>query len=115
MTLDSMRLAAATRLGPYEVVSALGAGGMGEVYRARDTRLGRDVALKVLPLSRYTDPSLLARFEREAQSLAALNHPHIAAVYDVIEVGDHRAIVMELVVGATLADMIAKGPLLVRT
>src|SRR6478752_4577899 len=104
-----MRLAPTTRLGPYEVVSALGAGGMGEVYRARDSRLGRDVALKVLPLSRYDDPDLLARFEREAQSLAALNHPHIAALYDVIDVGDHRAIVMELVVGSTLADIIAQG------
>ena len=104
-----MRLAAATRLGPYEVVSALGAGGMGEVYRARDTRLGRDVALKVLPLSRYGDPALLARFEREAQSLAALNHPHIAALYDVIDVGDHRALVMELVAGSTLANVLAQG------
>ena len=110
-----MRLTAATRLGPYEVVSALGAGGMGEVYRARDTRLGRDVALKVLPLSRYDDPDLLARFEREAQSLAALNHPHIAALYDVIDVGDHRAIVMELVVGSTLAEIIAQGPVPLRT
>jgi Tol biopolymer transport system component/tRNA A-37 threonylcarbamoyl transferase component Bud32 len=104
-----MRLTAATRLGPYEVVSALGAGGMGEVYRARDTRLGRDVALKVLPLSRYADPDLLARFEREATLLAALNHPHIAALYDVIDVGDQRALVMELVVGSTLADVIAQG------
>jgi hypothetical protein len=66
---------------------------MGEVYRARDTRLGRDVALKVLPISRYDDPALLARFEREAQALAALNHPHIAAIYDVVDVGDYRAIV----------------------
>ena len=110
-----MRLAAATRLGPYEVVSALGAGGMGEVYRARDTRLGRDVALKVLPLSRYDDPDLLVRFDREAQSLAALNHPNIAALYDVIEVGDHRALVMELVAGPTLADVIAKGAVPLRT
>jgi eukaryotic-like serine/threonine-protein kinase len=108
-----MRLAAATRLGPYEVVSALGAGGMGEVYRARDTRLGREVALKVLPISRYDDPALLARFEREAQALAALNHPHIAAIYDVVDVGDYRAIVMELVAGSTLAEVIASGPVLV--
>jgi serine/threonine protein kinase len=88
---------------------------MGEVYRARDTRLGRDVALKVLPISRYDDPALLARFEREAQALAALNHPHIAAIYDVVDVGDYRAIVMELVAGSTLAEVVARGPVPVRT
>ncbi len=109
-----MQLAAATRLGPYEIVAPLGAGGMGEVYRARDTRLGRDVALKVLPISRYGDPALLARFEREAQALATLNHPHIAAIYDVLDVGDHRAIVMELVAGSTLAQVIARGPVPLR-
>src|SRR5262245_57221601 len=109
-----MRLAAATRLGPYEIVSALGAGGMGEVYRARDTRLGRDVALKVLPISRFDDPALVARFEREAQALAALNHPHIASIYDVVDAGDYRAIVMELVGGSTLAEVIARGAVPIR-
>ena len=70
-----------TRLGPYEIVAALGAGGMGEVYRARDTKLGRDVAIKVLPGAFAADPERLARFEREAQMLASLNHPHIAQIY----------------------------------
>ena len=75
-----MGLTAATRLGPYEVVSAIGAGGMGEVYRARDTKLNRDVALKILPPAFVSDPDRLARFHREAQLLASLNHPHIAAI-----------------------------------
>jgi serine/threonine protein kinase len=76
-------IAPGTRLGPYEFVSSLGAGGMGEVYRARDTRLGRDVALKVLPDVFAGDPDRLARFQREAQVLAALNHPHIGAIYGI--------------------------------
>jgi eukaryotic-like serine/threonine-protein kinase len=109
-----MRLAAGTRIGPYEVVASLGAGGMGEVYRARDTRLNREVAVKVQPISLHADPALRARFEREAQALAALNHPHIAAIYDVIDVSDHRAIVMELVPGSTLAERMASGPVLLR-
>jgi Tol biopolymer transport system component len=105
-----MRLPAATRLGPYEILGPLGAGGMGEVYRARDTRLGREVALKVLPASLHGEPALEARFEREAQALAALNHPHIATIHDVVHLGDHRAIVMELIAGPTLAEVIAGGP-----
>jgi Tol biopolymer transport system component len=111
-----MRLTAGTRLGPYEIVSALGAGGMGEVYRARDTRLKRDVAIKVLPDSFASDTERLARFEREAHVLASLNHPHIAAIYGVedapAEAGSHvHALVMELVEGETLAERLDRGPL----
>ena len=114
-----MSLLPGTRLGPYEVRSALGAGGMGEVYRARDTKLQRDIALKVLPASVADDPDRLARFEREAQVLAALNHPHIGAIYGleeaVVEAGLQRksvvALVLELVEGPTLADRIAHGPI----
>ncbi len=106
-----MALAAGTRLGPYEVHSLLGAGGMGEVYKARDTQLQRDVALKILPTDLALDPERLARFDREAQALAALNHPHIAQIHGFVHEGDVRAIVMELVDGATLADRIARGPL----
>jgi Tol biopolymer transport system component len=109
-----MPLEAGTRIGAYEIVSALGAGGMGEVYRARDTRLGRDVAVKVLPGSRRDDPELLERFEREARVLAALNDARIAAIYDIVAVGSQRAIVMELVAGDTLTDVIARGPLPLR-
>src|SRR6202162_1075344 len=97
-----MPLAAGTRFGPYEIFAPIGAGGMGEVYRARDTKLGRDVALKVLPESLAHDPERMARFEREAHVLASLNHPHIATVYG-FEAG---AIGMELVEGPTLADRI---------
>src|SRR3989442_16010106 len=95
------------KLGPYEIVVPLGAGGMGEVYRARDTKLGRDVALKVLPEAFARDADRLARFQREAQVLASLNHPNIAAIYGVEE----RALVMELVEGPTLAERIAQGPM----
>src|SRR2546425_1382674 len=98
-----------TRLGPYEILSALGAGGMGEVYRARDTKLNRDVAIKVLPELVARDPERLARFEREAQLLASLNHPHIAAIYGLEESNGTRALVLELVEGATLAERIADG------
>ena len=80
-----MNLTAGTRLGPYEIVGALGAGGMGEVFRARDTKLGRDVALKILPGELARDPERLARFKREAQVLASLNHPHIAAIYGLLQ------------------------------
>ena len=106
-----MTLSRGMRLGVYEVVAILGRGGMGEVYRARDTKLNRDVALKVLPDSFATDADRLARFEREAQVLAALNHPHIAAIYGVEESGQTKALVLELVDGPTLADRIAQGPL----
>jgi hypothetical protein len=100
-----------TRLGVYEIVEPLGQGGMGEVYRARDTRLDRDVALKILPESFSSDPDRLMRFEREAKTLAALNHPHIAHIYGVEDAGTRRAIVMELVDGEDLAQRIARGAL----
>src|SRR5689334_18055304 len=106
-----MSLEAGNRLGPYEIVSALGAGGMGEVYRARDTRLKRDVAVKVLPESFASDPERLARFQREAELLASLNHPNIARIYGLEESDAVRALVMELVEGETLADRIARGPI----
>src|SRR5713101_6263384 len=103
-----MPLSAGTRLGPYEIVTPLGAGGMGEVYRARDTKLNRDVALKILPDTFATDPERLARFQREAQVLASLNHPHIGAIYGFEESNGIRALVLELVEGPTLADRIAQ-------
>ncbi len=107
----SMALTAGTRLGPYEIVSLLGAGGMGEVYRARDTKLNRDVAIKVLPDLFATDPDRLARFKREAQVLAALNHPRIAAIYGLEETAGTPVLVLELVEGPTLADRIAESAL----
>ena len=106
-----MSLGPGTRLGPYEIVSAIGAGGMGEVYRARDTRLKRDVALKILPDTFATDPERLARFQREAEVLASLSHPNIAGIYGLEESNGTRALVMELVDGETLADRIARGPI----
>jgi serine/threonine-protein kinase len=101
-----------TKLGSYEILSAIGAGGMGEVYRARDTRLNRDVALKILPAEFAADPDRLARFKREAQVLASVNHPNIAAIYGFEDDGVH-ALVLELIEGPTLADRIAQGPILV--
>jgi serine/threonine protein kinase len=98
-------------LGPYRVLEKLGAGGMGEVYRARDTRLNRDVAIKVLPDALAHDPERLARFTREAETLATLNHPHVAQVYGFETDGAARAIAMELVTGRTLADAIANRPM----
>jgi eukaryotic-like serine/threonine-protein kinase len=106
-----MTLAPGTRLGSYEIVSPLGAGGMGEVYRARDTRLGRDVAIKVLPEEFFEDKDRVARFEREAKSLAALNHPGIAAVYSFEEISGRHLLVMELVEGEDLAQRLLSGPL----
>jgi serine/threonine protein kinase len=111
-----MALAPGARLGVYEVVGPLGRGGMGEVWRATDTKLRRDVALKILPDAFAHDPDRLARFEREARALASLNHPHIAQVYGLEEsrIGgssDPPALVMELVEGPTLADRIARGPI----
>ncbi len=97
------------RLGVYEVQERIGAGGMGEVYRARDTRLGRDVAIKILPSIFTSDPARLARFEREARVLALLNHPHIGAIYGLEDADGVRALVLELVDGDTLADRIARG------
>ena len=106
-----MSLAAGSRLGPYEILSAIGAGGMGEVYRARDTKLNRDVALKVLPESFATDPDRLARFQREAQVLASLNHPNIAHIHGLEDSGGVRALVMELVEGEDLAQRLTRGPI----
>src|SRR3984893_3965324 len=104
-----MAVTLGTKLGSYEILSPLGAGGMGEVYRARDTRLGREVALKVLPAAFASDPERMARFQREAQVLASLNHPRIGAIYGFEDSGGARALVMELVEGATLPDPIARG------
>ena len=104
-----MTLPKGTRLGAYEIVTPLGAGGMGEVYRARDTRLGRDVAIKILLPAVTADPERLSRFSREAQVLASLNHPHIAQIYGVEDAGSVPALVLELVDGPTLADRIAHG------
>ncbi|HEV2352176.1 MAG TPA: protein kinase, partial [Terriglobia bacterium] len=104
-----MTLAAETKIGPYEIVAPLGAGGMGEVYRARDTKLGREVALKVLPAEFARDADRMARFQREAQVLASLNHPNIASIYGLEESGGVRALVMELVEGPTLAERLARG------
>ncbi|HEX5131914.1 MAG TPA: protein kinase [Candidatus Krumholzibacteria bacterium] len=106
-----MNLSPGTKLGPYEILAPLGAGGMGEVYRAKDTRLGRDVAVKVLPQHLSSNPEIRARFEREAQTVSSLNHPHICTLFDVGREGDTDYLVMELIDGETLADRIAKGPL----
>ena len=106
-----MALAAGTRLGPYEILTALGAGGMGEVYRAHDTKLNRDVALKILPDAFVSDPDRMARFMREAQTLAALNDPHIAHIHGLEESDGVRALVMELVEGEDLAERITRGPI----
>ena len=106
-----MSLTSGARLGAYEVLALIGAGGMGEVYRARDTKLNRDVALKVLPELFALDPDRLARFKREAQLLASLNHPNIAAIYGLEDTDGIRALVLELVEGPTLADRIAEGPI----
>jgi Tol biopolymer transport system component len=105
-----MALAAGARLGPYEILSAIGAGGMGEVYRARDTKLDRDVAIKVLPELFVSDPERVARFQREAKTLASLNHPHIGGIYGLEDTDGVHALVLELVEGPTLADRIAQGP-----
>ena len=104
-----MPLNAGDRLGPYEITGELGAGGMGIVLRARDTKLDRDGALKVLPEAFTSDPDRLARFEREAKLLASLNHPNIGCIYGVEESQGTRALVLELVEGPTLADRISKG------
>ncbi len=104
-----MSLTPGTRLGSYDVLALIGAGGMGEVYRARDTKLNRDVALKVLPEAFVHDPDRLARFRREAQVLASLNHPHIAAIYGLEEANGSQFLVLELVEGETLAQKLAQG------
>jgi eukaryotic-like serine/threonine-protein kinase len=106
-----MALTSGNRLGPYEILAAIGAGGMGEVYRAHDSKLGRDVALKVLPEAFARDAERMARFQREAKSLASLNHPNIASIYGLEDSGATHALVMELVEGPTLADRIRSGPI----
>src|SRR5262245_46288622 len=97
-----------SRLGPYEIVAALGAGGMGEVYKARDTRLDRTIAVKVLPPEFAADPQLRARFEREAKAIAALSHPHICTLHDVGRQDDTDYLVMEFLDGETLADRLRR-------
>ena len=99
------------RFGPYTIVGLLGSGGMGEVYRGRDSKLGRDVAVKLLPPQFTADPERRARFAREARLLATLNHPHIAAIYALDEADGVSALVLELVEGPTLAERLAQGPL----
>ena len=106
-----MPLEVGSRLGHYNVTALIGEGGMGQVYRARDTTLDRDVALKVLPDAFTADPDRLARFEREAKVLASLNHPNIGAIYGLEKSGDTRALVLELIEGPTLADRIKRGPI----
>ena len=105
------RAMAGRQLGPYTIVAPLGAGGMGEVYRARDTKLGRDVAIKILPSHFTNDPERRARFAREARTLATLNHPHIGAIYGLEESDGLSALVLELVEGQTLAERLERGPL----
>ncbi len=106
-----MPLATGTRLGPYEILAPLGAGGMGEVYRARDTRLGRDVAVKVLPQHLSSNPAIRSRFEREAKAVSSLNHPHICTLHDVGREGDTDYLVMEMIEGETLARRLSRGAL----
>src|SRR5262245_7739949 len=107
-------LQSGVRLGPYEILGPLGAGGMGEVYRARDSRLNRDVAIKILPPSVADNPEALARFERESHAVAALSHPNILTIYDVGQSDGHPYSVMELLEGETLGARIAHGPMPVR-
>ncbi|HSS44759.1 MAG TPA: serine/threonine-protein kinase, partial [Thermoanaerobaculia bacterium] len=106
-----MTIAAGSRLGPYEILSPIGAGGMGEVYRARDTRLERTVAIKVLPSHLSASPDVRQRFEREAKTISQLSHPHICALYDVGREGETEYLVMEYLEGDTLSDRLAKGAL----
>src|SRR6187455_812213 len=109
-----MSLAPGTHLGRYEIVSPLGAGGMGEVYRARDSRLDRDVAIKILPESVARDPERLARFDREAKAVAALSHPNILALHDAGTEGSVTFAVMELLDGESLRERLTHGPMPVR-
>src|SRR5262245_61778600 len=110
----TVSLTSGTRLGPYEVIAVIGEGGMGQVYSARDTRLGRSVAIKILPTSVSADPDRLRRFEQEARAAGALNHPNVLVVHDV---GDHNRspyVVCELLEGATLRELLKNGPLPLR-
>src|SRR5262245_23557331 len=106
-----MGLTIGTQLGSYEIAALLGKGGMGEVYRARDLKLKREVAIKILPDEFSLDADRVSRFQREAEVLASLNHPNIAAIYDLQEADDTRFLVLELVEGETLADQISRGPI----
>src|SRR5499425_104251 len=106
-----MSVDVSTRLGSLEITALLGKGGMGEVYRARDTKLKRDVAIKILPDEFSRDADRVSRFQREAEVLASLSHPNIASIYDVEEADHARFLVLELVDGETLADRIARGPI----
>jgi eukaryotic-like serine/threonine-protein kinase len=106
-----MTLSAGTKLGPYEIVAPIGAGGMGEVYKARDTRLERTVAVKVLPQRLSSSAEVRQRFEREAKTISQLSHPNICALYDVGREGETEYLVMEYLEGETLSDRLAKGPL----
>src|SRR5262245_47573222 len=106
-----MQFTPGTKLGPYEISSPLGAGGMGEVYRAKDTRLGRDVAIKVLPQHLSSNPEVRARFEREARTVSSLNHPNICTLFDVGRDGDTDYLVMELIDGESLAQRLSRGAL----
>src|ERR1700757_772638 len=106
-----MPLAAGSRLGPYEVLSPIGAGGMGEVYKAKDTRLERTVAVKVLPQHLSSSPEVRQRFEREAKTISQFSHSHICALYDVGREGETEYLVMEFLEGETLADRLARGPI----
>src|SRR5271169_6190380 len=106
-----MALTSGTKLGPYEIVSPIGAGGMGEVYRARDTRLDRTVAIKILPEHLSSNAEARQRFDREARAISSLNHPNICTLYDVGHQAGIDYLVMEFLEGETLADRLAKGPL----
>src|SRR4029450_8647813 len=109
-----MTLVSGNRLGPYEIVAPLGSGGMGEVYRAKDPRLGREVALKVLPAAVAMHPERLKRFEKEARAASALNHPNLVTVHDIGSSDGVEYIAMELVDGRTLREMLAEGPMATR-
>src|SRR5689334_19158041 len=106
-----MSLIPGTRLGPYEILSSIGAGGMGQVYKARDTRLGRDVAVKVLSAEFAADDEFRARFEREARNISALDHPNICTLYDVGQEQSTHYLVMQYLEGETLATRLERGPL----
>src|SRR5437868_2904879 len=106
-----MALQSGTKLGPYEILSALGAGGMGEVYKAADTRLNRTVAIKVLPAQFSENPEMKQRFEREAQTIAGLNHPHICTLYDAGRQDGIEFLVMEYLEGESLAERLGRGAL----
>src|SRR5262249_35441921 len=108
-----MAITIGTQLAYHEIMALLGKGGMGEVYRARDTKLKREVAIKILPDEFARDPDRVLRFQREAEVLASLNHPNIATIYDLQEAGGSRFLVLELVEGDTLADRLQRGPIAV--